>query len=209
MLAVISPASNVHSAVGPSESSLTVLLAILEVAFIASAVIPGLYSAALDCTEAELAVIDFVNIRKIVLAMSLELTIYEFALIVAAIGPFKAALALFLALVELADIASASTIIPCLLSHSMLRIIQPFTSVAHTLRCVEESTSACRLVVAPLTDVNVTTCLNHLSTAMELPVAEHPFVFRAIRIEQDTKAVLLLRLLLSPTHSQSTPITYH
>lgn len=141
--------------------------------------------------------------------MSLELTIYEFTLIVAAIGPFKAALALFLALVELADIASAATVIPCLLSHSMLRIIKPFTSVAHSLRCVEESTTASSLVVAPLTDVNVTTCLNHLSTAMELPVAEHPFVFRTIGIEQDTKAILLLGLLLSPTHSQSTTITYH
>ena len=209
MLAVISPATNVHGAVGPSESSLTVLLAILEVAFIASAVIPCLYSAAFDCTEAELAVIDFVNICKIVLAMSLELSIYEFPLIVAAIGPFKAALALFLALVELADIASATAIIPCLLSNSMLCIIQPFTSVADTLRCIEESTAACRLVIAPLTDINVTTCLDHLSAAMELSAAEHPFVFRTIGIEQYTKAILLLRLLLSPTHSHSTVITYH
>jgi hypothetical protein len=209
MLTVISPATNVHGAVCPSESTFTVLFTILEVTFIASAVIPGFYSAAFDGTKAELAIIDFVNICKIVLAMSLELTVNEFALIVAAIGPFKAALALFLALVELANIASTATVIPCLLSYSMLRIIEPFTSVAHALRCVEESTTASRLIVAPLTDVNVTTCLNHLSTAMELPIAEHPFVFRSIRIEQDTKAVLLLRLLLSPTHSQSTPITYH
>ena len=183
MLAVISPATNVHGAISPSESTFTVLLAILEVTFIASTVIPGFYSAAFDGTKAELAVIDFVNICKIVLAMSLELTVYEFAFIVAAIGPFKAALALFLALVELANITSAATVIPCLLSYSMLRIIQPFTSVAHTLRCVEESTTACCLVVAPLTDVNVATCLNHLSAAMELPIAEHPLVFRAIGIE--------------------------
>ena len=67
----------------------------------------------------------------------------------------------------------------------------------------------CRLVVAPLTDVNVATCLHHLPATMELSVAEHSFVFGAIGIEQDTKAVLLLRLLLSPTHSQSTRITYH
>jgi hypothetical protein len=209
MLAVISPATNVHGTVSPSESSLTVLLAILEVTFIASPVIPGLYSSALDCSKAELALIDFVNICKVVLAMPLELTIYEFTLIVAAIGPFKAALALFLAFIELADIASAAAIIPCLLSHSMLRIIKPFTSVAHALRCVEESTTACRLVVAPLTDINIATCLDHLSAAMELPVAEHSFVFRAIGIQQDTKAVLLLRLLLGPTNSQSTRITYH
>jgi hypothetical protein len=130
MLAVISPATNVHCADSPSESTLTVLLAILEVAFIASPVIPRLYSAALDTPEAELAFIDFVNICKVVLAMPLELTIYELTLIVAAIGPFKAALALFLAFIEKADIASAAAVIPCLLSHSMLRIIQPFTSVA-------------------------------------------------------------------------------
>jgi hypothetical protein len=209
MLAVISPAANIHGSVSPSESTLTVLLAILEVTFIASPVIPGLYSAALDCPKPELALIDFVNICKVVLAMPLELTIYEFTLIVAAISPFKAALALFLAFIELADIASAATVVPCLLSHSMLRIIQPFTSVAHALRCIEESTTACRLVVAPLTDVNIATCLDHLSPAMELPVAEHSFVFRAIGIQQDTKAVLLLRLLLGPTHSQPTRITYH
>lgn len=50
MLAVISPATDVHGAVSPSESTFTVLLAILEVTFIASAVIPGFNSAAFDST---------------------------------------------------------------------------------------------------------------------------------------------------------------
>jgi hypothetical protein len=133
VLAVVSPATDIHSAVGPSESALTVFLSILKVALIATPVIPSFNSASLDGTKAEFSFIEFINICEVVLAMALELSIHEFSLVVAAISPLKASLSLFLALVELAYVAGAATIIPGLFTDSMLRIIQPFTCVAHSL----------------------------------------------------------------------------
>jgi hypothetical protein len=123
MLAVIPPASNVHGAVGPGESSLTIFFAVLEVAFIPSSVIPSLNTAALDRTEAEFALVELIYICKIVLAMALKLTVHKFSLVIAAICPLEATLTLLLAFVELTDISCATTVVPSFFSDTMLSII--------------------------------------------------------------------------------------
>ena len=210
VLPVISPASYIHGPVGPGESALSIFLAVLEITLIPSAVIPCFYTSTLDCPEAEFTIIELIYISKIVLAMTLELTVHEFTFIVAAVSPFEATLSLFLSFIELADIACTSPVIPGLLPDTMLGIIQPLTSVANPLRCIEEGASTSRFVVSPLSNVNVSACLDHFPPAVELAVAEHPFVFSAIRIEQDTEAISLLRCLLSPTHILSLQyLTYH
>jgi hypothetical protein len=133
VLAIVSPTANVHGPIRPCEGALAVFFAVLEFTFISSPVIPGLNSATFNGTETELSFIELIDISKIILAMPLELTIHKFSLVVAAISPLKASLSLFLALVELAYVAGAATIIPGLFTDSMLRIIQPFTCVAHSL----------------------------------------------------------------------------
>ena len=182
MLAVIPPAANVHGSVSPRESALTIFLAVLEVAFITSSVIPSLNSATLNRTKAELALVQLIYICKIVLAMALELTIHEFSLIIAAISPLEATLSLLFAFVELTDIACATTIVPSLFTDTMLSIIFPFTCVSDALACIEESTTTSGFVIGPLPNIDITTCLNHLSATMELAVAELGFIFCAIRI---------------------------
>jgi hypothetical protein len=123
MLAIIPPASNVHGAVGQGESSLTIFLAVLEVSFIPSSVIPSLNPATFDSTEAELTLVQLIYICKIVLAVPLELTVHEFSLVIAAVCPLEATLTLLLAFVELTDISSATTVVPSFFSDTMLSII--------------------------------------------------------------------------------------
>jgi hypothetical protein len=123
VLAVISPAADVHGSVSPCESSFSILLAILKITFVAAAIVPCLNSTTLNRTEPEFSLIELIYICEIVLAVTLELTIHKFSFVVASICPFEASLTLFFAFVELTDVASATAIVPCFFANAMLRII--------------------------------------------------------------------------------------
>lgn len=123
MLLIVSPASDKLSAVRPNEGALPVFLAVLEITLVAAAVVPGLDASALDRAHSELTVIGLVDISEVVSASALKLAVHEVALIVAAVSPFKSALALFLSLVEHSTVFSLTAIVPSLLSRPVLAVI--------------------------------------------------------------------------------------
>jgi len=128
VLPVVTPGSDVLRAVCPYKCSFTVFLAVLEVSLVASAVVPDLYSAALNRAHSELALIDLVYICKIVLSLSLELTVNEFTFVVAAISPFEATTSVLLPFVERPHIASATAVVtPHLFTLAMLSVHQPLS----------------------------------------------------------------------------------
>jgi hypothetical protein len=100
VLAVVSPTSDVHSAVGPGKCALAVLFTILEISFIAAPVIPGLNSSTLNSPQAEFTIIEFVNISEVVFSSSLKLSIHEVSIIVAAVSPLETPVPLLLAFIE-------------------------------------------------------------------------------------------------------------
>ena len=195
MLAVVAPGSDVLGAVSPDEGSFSVLLAVFEVSLIASSIVPELNSATLNCSQSKFALIDFVYICKIVLALTLELSIDEFAFIVAAVCPFEAATTVLLALVELTHIPSATAIVaPYFLTLSMLSIHQPLSRVANSLASIIENSMTCGFVFRPLPHINILVCLSHLAPSREETVSELPLVLGTVRIKLDSNPVLLLCL---------------
>lgn len=100
--------------------------------------------------------------------MPLKLPVHECALIVGPVSPLELAVALLLALEELPRVLGPAPVLaPDLLPIAMLGVVQPLAAVPHTLRGIEEGTTACRFVVGPLAYVDVTIRLGHLSLALE------------------------------------------
>jgi hypothetical protein len=102
MLLAIFPATDVLVSIRPYENTFTVLLAIFEVTFVLSAIVPGLDSSTFHVTHSKLSFVPFIKISKEVSAKSLELTIKEVTLIEGSILPLESTFAILLAFVELA-----------------------------------------------------------------------------------------------------------
>ena len=106
MLFPRAPTADVGLPARPVEGALPIFLAMLEVAFVASPVRPSLHPAALHLPEAELPLVEFVQIGEVVLAKARELAVDEISLEEGAILPLELALALLLPLVEFSNIGS-------------------------------------------------------------------------------------------------------
>lgn len=195
MLSVVSPGSYVLGAIAPDEGAFSILLAILEVSFIASSIIPKFDSSTLNRTQAEFSFIDFVYICKIVLALSLELAINEFSFIVATIGPFELASSLLLTFVEHAHISSPSAIItPDFFSEAMLGIVDPLSVIPDTLSSIKEDPLPHCLIRLPLTNVHILVGLGHLASALKETILELALISCSILIQLYTQSILLVRL---------------
>jgi hypothetical protein len=123
VLFIVPPTSNIFRSIGPDEGPLSILLPVLEVAFIAPAIVPGFDSATLNSSKSEFTLEDLIHICEIVLAAALELAIDKLTLVIAAVAPLKTTLALLLALEEVSGVPCASTIVPCLFSVAVLAVI--------------------------------------------------------------------------------------
>jgi len=127
MLLPRAPTAYVGLPAWPVEGALPIFLAMLEVAFVASPVRPSLHPAALHLPEAELPLVEFVQIGEVVLAEAGELAVDEISLKEGAILPLELALALLLPLVEFSNIGSLrfAGSAPGLDSFTMLQVLQP------------------------------------------------------------------------------------
>ena len=194
MLLVVAPGADVLGAVSPNEGPFSILLSVLEVTLVTTSVVPGLNAPALDTAKTEFTLIYLVHICKIVLALALELSIDELALVVAAVSPFEASLALLFALKEVPLVARASTIFaPDLLAEAMLSVVQPLACISYSLNSVKEGALPCRLVCLPEAHVDIAVRLGHLAPALEHSVAEHSLISGAIWIQLLAHAIFLVR----------------
>jgi hypothetical protein len=80
MLLPRAPTADVGLPTRPVEGALPIFLAMLKVAFVASPVRPSLHPASFHLSEAELPLVEFVQIGEVVLAKARELAIDEISL---------------------------------------------------------------------------------------------------------------------------------
>jgi hypothetical protein len=198
MLLTVSPTAYVFVPVGPFEGALAVLLAILEISFVATAVCPGLNTSALHVWQSKLTLIGLVNVSKIVDSEALELPIDELTLIVASILPVEPALAILLALIEL-SLVSGGSIIPLLFAIAVLSVFNPLPGVHGIVGINKNAVPVC-FVIAPLAFVHVPVGMSHPPAPVRLVSPPDPLIFRAVRPDLDADAIsfpgLLVKLAL-------------
>lgn len=193
MLLIVTPRSDVFRAICPDEGSFAIFFAAFEVTFIATAIIPCLDTATLNAAQSEFTFINLIYICKVVFSMTLELSVDEFSLIVAAISPFEASSALLLALIKHSRVFSATAIFaPDFLAEPMLRVFFPLACVSHSLRCIKEGALSSSLVGRPISNVNITISLCHLSFALEQTVLKVALISSTIWVQLDSHAIFLV-----------------
>jgi hypothetical protein len=119
-----------------------------------------------------------------VFTVSLEDPINEVSLVEAAIFPFKATLALFLALVKGANILSG-VIVPAFLALAMLGVIDPTSNIFRSIG-VYIGTLTVGHIILPFSLVDVSIGMGHATFAVHLAIFKHTLVFGTIRPELNT-----------------------
>lgn len=168
MLLTVPPAANIFLPAWPAKRSFPILLTILEISLESSSITPGLYTAALHLTEAEFTLVKFIQVREVVLAKTLKLTIDEAALVVRAIFPFEASFALLLSFVELPNIGSIwlSRPSPGLNSFSMLQVINPITFVLRFTVDIDENSKSICSIFNPVSFIYIAIRMSHATLSM-------------------------------------------
>ena len=120
--------------------------------------------------------------------MAFEDAVNEVSLVKAAIGPFVASSAVFLALKVLSFELNLA-LVPGLLAETMLLVVHPFAFVGGSLG-VDESAAAVGHAVQPLALVDATVSLDHATEPLHHIHDELALVLGAVLPDKDTESVL-------------------
>lgn len=121
----------------------------------------------------ELSLIDLSSLSEVVLTISVELSLEEFALVEVTFE-FESSLSSFLAFDEVTCIDNF-VVVPLLSTLSVVHIVQPL-SIVHGTLLVNKNTVAVSLSVFPLTLVDVTIGVDHSTFTLELTLLGHSLI---------------------------------
>lgn len=170
VLHIIFPLTDVLISVWEDHRALAFFLSRSEVAFVHATVFERELAFSLEQVLRELPFVRPLGLGEVVHARALENTVYEVAFIVASVGPFISAMAIFLTLVIFA-LEFNLAFIPGLAAISMLEIIDPIAVVGRALG-VYKRAIAVRHAVRPLSLIHATVCLCHPAVAFHLVLPE-------------------------------------
>ena len=170
---ILFPFTFVDAAVSVFFDAKTVSLAVDEVAGVSRLIGPGHGSLALNIVLNKLALILFARLSKIVLTLSVELTVNEITLVNIAIE-FKFTFTSLLAIHEVAGILDL-IVLPLFGTFAVIHVVEPL-AVIHRSVLVDEHTLSARLAFLPLTVVDVTIFVCNTSFSMEQALICHTLV---------------------------------
>lgn len=192
MLLPLTPTSDVLNAIRPLESSLSILLPILEVSFISSAISPGLYASPFHVAHSEFSFVILVQVSKVISSKALEVAVHKVTFIVRAVFPVESSLSILLAFVEIADVRGLrpSRLAPSLNTLPMLLVVLPVAFVLGVVY-INEDSIAIGLVLLPAALVHISIGVSHSSSPIGFVSLPHSFVLRAIGPKLDAYAIAI------------------
>jgi len=124
MLDIVSPCTSVLLLVRVSHGALSVLLALLKLAYVDLAVSPRLLSISVHVSFNKIASVSLLLVRKVVGALSVEHAVLEVSIVEGGVGPLEAPFSALLALNERANIARVVRL-PSLDTCTLLLVLDP------------------------------------------------------------------------------------
>ena len=125
------------------------------------------------------------------------MTIYKVSFIVRAIFPIKSSFAVFLTLIEIANIGrlSSTRLTPSFNTLPMLLIILPVAFILSVVD-INEHPVPIGFVVLPTALVDIAICMGHPASSIRLVLLPHAFVLRTIRPELNAYSITIAILLV-------------
>lgn len=167
MLQVVSPEPFVSVSVRPGFSSLSLALAVHELAFVPGSVLLDHHAESQDVVFREFALVNFPRVGEEVLAFAFELPFEEISLVEVSFK-LKFSLPGFLALLEVALVPDSSEV-PGFGSLSVILVFTPLSAV-HRPVFINIDTETVSFAVFPLALVDVSIGVGHPPLSVEEPL---------------------------------------
>jgi len=166
MLHVVFPTAHILIAIRENHSALAVFLVGLEVASINSAVLEGQLALAFKLVLHKVTLVSPLTLGCVVNSVAIKLTVLKHAFVERPVGPIVLAFSL-LAPLNVVAFKFYFSLAPGLFAEAVLKVIYPIPFISRALS-VNKYSYAVGHVVLPLSLVDITVCLGHLSSALHL-----------------------------------------
>jgi len=204
MLKVVFPITYVSIAVCEVLRTLSMHFTSLKISFIPWFIWPDDNTFSIHVIIFEFSLVELARICEVILAITMELAINKVSLVISALK-LEPAVAWFFAVYKLASIFDF-IIVPALATIAMLLVIEPFSLIHRAISVNKYSVAICfSLFPVPLVDVVIR--MSHSALAVKKFVFGHTLIRRAIRKNDDTKALPCL-LVLAPMSLVFSLLTY-
>jgi len=150
---------------------------VFELTVVARLIWPNHYTVSMHIIVAEISLINFTRISKIIFSFSVEFSIYKIAIIIASIK-FKSSSSSFFTFRKLSCIPYLS-FVPSFSSHAMLLIIFPLPLIHRAFYINKYSMSIC-FSILPVTLVNITIGMCHSTLSIKNFIFSDSLVNRSI-----------------------------
>ena len=179
--------TDIHVPVRVLEGALAVFFAIAELSPIFSVVFPFHLAFSLNFAIMELSFIFFGFFFEVVDSDAFEDAVDEFALVKGAVGPHELALAVLLAVDELA-LVGLGAVVPDLLADAVLLVLAPLALVLAAVEVLEDAEPR-RLPVLEVPYVKLPVREDLTSLAVRIVILKLAFVLGAIRPKHHSHAI--------------------